>query len=201
MSEISRGVVAVIRTDNPEWAYNLAKAFDSTSVIAIEITMTVPKALDVIHRLIDEGVQRVGGGTVRTLEQVESLAKMKASFAVSPHSDERIIKRCVELNLPVTPGTLTPSEMVRAMQWGATSAKVFPINSVGGLSYVKYVLEPLPDIPLVVSGGVTPEEVQKYLDLGCVGVCMGGALWDEKITASGDIALMNEYAKNALARM
>ena len=201
MSEISRGVVAVIRTDNPEWAYNLAKAFDSTSVISIEITMTVPKALDVIHRLIDEGVQRVGGGTVRTLEQVESLAKMKASFAVSPHSDERIIKRCVELNLPVTPGTLTPSEMVRAMQWGATSAKVFPINSVGGLSYVKYVLEPLPDIPLVVSGGVTPEEVQKYLDLGCVGVCMGGALWDEKITASGDIALMNEYAKNALARM
>ena len=201
MSEISRGVVAVIRTDNPEWAYNLAKAFDSTSVIAIEITMTVPKALDVIHRLIDEGVQRVGGGTVRTLEQVESLAKMKASFAVSPHSDERIIKRCVELNLPVTPGTLTPSEMVRAMQWGATSAKVFPINSVGGLSYVKYVLEPLPDIPLVVSGGVTPEEVQKYLDLGCVGACMGGALWDEKITASGDIALMNEYAKNALARM
>ena len=201
MSEISRGVVAVIRTDNPEWAYNLAKAFDSTSVIAIEITMTVPKALDVIHRLIDEGVQRVGGGTVRTLEQVESLAKMKASFAVSPHSDERIIKRCVELNLPVTPGTLTPSEMVRAMQWGATSAKVFPINSVGGLSYVKYVLEPLPDIPLVVSGGVTPEEVQKYLDLGCVGVCMGGALWDEKITASGNVALMNEYAKNALARM
>jgi 2-dehydro-3-deoxyphosphogluconate aldolase/(4S)-4-hydroxy-2-oxoglutarate aldolase len=201
MSEISRGVVAVIRTDNSEWAYNLAKAFDSTSVIAIEITMTVPKALDVIHRLIDEGVQRVGGGTVRTLEQVESLAKMKASFAVSPHSDERIIKRCVELNLPVTPGTLTPSEMVRAMQWGATSAKVFPINSVGGLSYVKYVLEPLPDIPLVVSGGVTPEEVQKYLDLGCVGVCMGGALWDEKITASGNIALMNEYANNALARM
>ena len=201
MSEISRGVVAVIRTDNSEWAYNLAKAFDSTSVIAIEITMTVPKALDVIHRLIDEGVQRIGGGTVRTLEQVESLAKMKASFAVSPHSDERIIKRCVELNLPVTPGTLTPSEMVRAMQWGATSAKVFPINSVGGLSYVKYVLEPLPDIPLVVSGGVTPEEVQKYLDLGCVGVCMGGALWDEKITASGNIALMNEYANNALARM
>ena len=201
MSEISRGVVAVIRTDNSEWAYNLAKAFNSTSVIAIEITMTVPRALDIIHRLIDEGVQRVGGGTVRTLEQVESLAKMKASFAVSPHSDERIIKRCVELNLPVTPGTLTPSEMVRAMQWGATSAKVFPINSVGGLSYVKYVLEPLPDIPLVVSGGVTPEEVQKYLDLGCVGVCMGGALWDEKITASGNIALMTEYANNALARM
>ena len=136
MSEISRGVVAVIRTDNPEWAYNLAKAFDSTSVIAIEITMTVPKALDVIHRLIDEGVQRVGGGTVRTLEQVESLAKMKASFAVSPHSDERIIKRCVELNLPVTPGTLTPSEMVRAMQWGATSAKVFPINSEIGRAHV-----------------------------------------------------------------
>ena len=201
MSEISRGVVAVIRTDNSEWAYNLAKAFNSTTVIAIEITMTVPRALNIIHRLIDEGVQRVGGGTVRTLEQVESLAKMKASFAVSPHSDERIIKRCVELNLPVTPGTLTPSEMVRAMQWGATSAKVFPINSVGGLSYVKYVLEPLPDIPLVVSGGVTPEEVQKYLDLGCVGVCMGGALWDEKITASGNIALMTEYANNALARM
>ena len=198
---VKRGVVAVIRTDNPEWAYNLARGFDSTSVTAIEITMTVPKALDVIKRLIDEGVQRVGGGTVRTIAQVEALASMKAAFAVSPHSDEKIIKRAVELQLPVTPGTLTPSEIVRVLQWGATSAKVFPINSVGGLSYVKAILEPLPEIPLVVSGGVTPEEVQKYLDLGCVGVCMGGALWDEKVTATGDIGKITEYANNALSRM
>ena len=197
----TRGVVAVIRTDNPDYAYWLAKGFDSTKVSAIEITMTVPNALDIIHRLIDEGVRRVGGGTVRTIAQVEALAKMNASFAVSPHSDERIIKRAVELNLPVTPGTLTPSEIVQVLQWGATSAKVFPINSVGGLSYVKYILEPLPDVPLVVSGGVTPEEVQKYLDLGCVGVCMGGTLWDEKVTSTGDIAKITEYANNALARM
>jgi 2-dehydro-3-deoxyphosphogluconate aldolase / (4S)-4-hydroxy-2-oxoglutarate aldolase len=124
----TRGVVAVIRTDNPDYAYWLAKGFDSTKVSAIEITMTVPNALDIIHRLIDEGVRRVGGGTVRTIAQVEALAKMNASFAVSPHSDERIIKRAVELNLPVTPGTLTPSEIVQVLQGALRAQKYFPLT-------------------------------------------------------------------------
>jgi 2-dehydro-3-deoxyphosphogluconate aldolase/(4S)-4-hydroxy-2-oxoglutarate aldolase len=201
MTKNDSGVVAVIRTDSPEIAYTLAKAFDRTNVSAIEITMTVPNALDVIKNLLSEGVERLGGGTVRTLDQVNSLAAMGAAFVVSPHSDEALIRRCAELKIACTPGTLSPSEMVQAMQWGATSLKIFPISAVGGLPFVNSVLEPLPDLKLVVSGGVQPQEVRSYIQAGCVGVCMGGALWDQKIAESGDIAKATDYALAALAKM
>jgi 2-dehydro-3-deoxyphosphogluconate aldolase/(4S)-4-hydroxy-2-oxoglutarate aldolase len=201
MSEKLLGVVGVIRTEDSQIAYNLAKAWNPTAISNIEITMTVPNALEIIERLIGEGVTRLGGGTVRTVEQVQALAKMGAAFAVSPHADERVIKTAVDLGLPVTPGALTPTEIVQVMQWGASAAKVFPINSVGGLSYVESVLEPLPDARLVVSGGVQPAEVQSYLKLGCVGVCMGGALWDLELARSGDIQKLTAYAEHALLSM
>lgn len=201
MSEKLAGVVGVIRTDNPEYAYRLAKAWNDTAIAQIEITMTVPSALDVIQKLIGEGVTRLGGGTVRTVEQIQALHKMGAAFAVSPHTDEAVIRTAVQLGLPVTPGALTPSEIVRVMELGASAAKLFPINSVGGLDYVKAILEPLPDLKLVVSGGVQPNEVQDYLKLGCVGVCMGGALWSLETVASGDIAAIRSEAEQALQDM
>jgi len=198
---MSSGVIAVIRTEESEYALTLGRGFSETDVDAIEITMTVPDALGVIERLIGEGVKRVGGGTVRTIEQVQRLSKIGASFVVSPNLDEKIVKEAVNLGIPVTPGTLTPSEMVQAMQWGATSQKVFPINAVGGQSYVKSVLEPLPDLSLVVSGGVQTYEVNSYLDLGCVGVCLGAALWRLEDAASGQSQKVRAYAEAALARV
>ena len=201
MSSKLNGVVGVIRTNDEQAAYRLAKAWNPTSMTSIEITMTVPNALNIIEKLLAEGVTRLGGGTVRTVEQVRALSKMGAAFAVSPHSDERIIKEAVDLGLPVTPGAMTPSEIVRVMQMGATSAKVFPIKSVGGLSFVEAILEPLPELKLVVSGGVQPAEVQSYLRLGCVGVCMGGALWTEELANEGNIEKLTQYAQNALESM
>ena len=195
------GVIAVIRTDDPEIAVTLARGFNSTSVDAIEITMTVPNALEVIEKLIQEGVTRLGGGTVRTIEQVQRLRSMGAAFGVAPNLDEAILKEAVRLGLPFTPGTLTPSEMVRAQQLGATSLKVFPISAVGGIEFVHSILEPLPDLALVVSGGVQPAEVRSYIDAGCVGVCMGGALWSQEIAATHDVSAVQSYAHKALERI
>ncbi|MFZ9284109.1 MAG: bifunctional 4-hydroxy-2-oxoglutarate aldolase/2-dehydro-3-deoxy-phosphogluconate aldolase, partial [Candidatus Nanopelagicales bacterium] len=172
-----------------------------TSVIAIEVTMTVPDAPKVIEQLIGEGVKRVGAGTVRTVDQVKQLAKIGANFVVSPHLDIDVVKAAVDHGIPTTPGCLSPSEMVRAMQLGASSVKVFPINSVGGLDFVNFVLEPLPDLPIVVSGGVTPEQVNFYLSAGVVGVCLGGALWLPEIVSTGDVAKAKAYAENALAKI
>jgi 2-dehydro-3-deoxyphosphogluconate aldolase/(4S)-4-hydroxy-2-oxoglutarate aldolase len=198
---MNSGVIAVIRTDDPEIAATLARGFNSTSVDAIEITMTVPNALEVIEKLIQEGVTRLGGGTVRTIEQVQRLRSMGAAFGVAPNLDEAILKEAVRLGLPFTPGTLTPSEMVRAQQLGATSLKVFPISAVGGIEFVHSVLEPLPDLALVVSGGVQPAEVRSYIDAGCVGVCMGGALWSQEIAATHDVSAVQNYARKALERI
>lgn len=195
------GVIAVIRTDDPEIALTLGRGFNATTVDAIEITMTVPNALEVIERLIGEGVKRVGGGTVRTIEQVRKLSKIGASFAVAPNLDEIILKEAVSLGLAYTPGTLTPSEMVRAMQLGATSTKIFPISSVGGINFVTSVLEPLPDLTIVVSGGVQPEEVNAYLAVGCVGVCLGGALWNLEIASKGQVGAVEEYARAVMEKV
>jgi len=198
---MNSGVIAVIRTDDPDIALTLARGFNSTSVNAIEITMTVPNALEVIEKLIEEGVTRLGGGTVRSIEQVQRLHSMGAAFGVAPNFDEAILKEAVRLGLPFTPGTLTPSEMVRAQQMGATSLKVFPISAVGGIEFVHSVLEPLPDLALVVSGGVQPAEVRSYIDAGCVGVCMGGALWSQEIAATHDVSAVQNYASKALERI
>jgi 2-dehydro-3-deoxyphosphogluconate aldolase/(4S)-4-hydroxy-2-oxoglutarate aldolase len=195
------GVIAVIRTDDPEIALTLARGFNATSVDAIEVTMTVPNALNVIEKLIAEGVTRLGGGTVRTIEQVQRLRSMGAAFGVAPNMDEAILKEAVRLGLPFTPGTLTPSEMVRAQQLGATSLKVFPISAVGGIEFVHSDLEPLPDLALVVSGGVQPSEVRSYIDAGCVGVCMGGALWTQEIASTHDVSAVHSYASKALERI
>jgi len=195
------GVIAVIRTDDPEIALTLARGFNTTSVDAIEVTMTVPNALDVIEKLITEGVTRIGGGTVRTIEQVQRLRSMGAAFGVAPNMDEAILNEAVRFGLPFTPGTLTPSEMVRAQQLGATSMSICPISAVGGIEFVHSVLEPLPDLALVVSGGVQPSEVRSYIDAGCVGVCMGGALWTQEIASTHDVSAVHSYASKALERI
>ena len=195
------GVIAVIRTDDPEIALTLARGFNATSVDAIEVTMTVPNALQVIEKLLAEGVTRLGGGTVRTIEQVQRLQSMGAAFGVAPNLDEAILKEAVRVGLPFTPGTLTPSEMVRAQQLGATSLKVFPISAVGGIEFIHSVLEPLPDLALVVSGGVQPAEVRSYIDAGCVGVCMGGALWSQEIAMTQDVKAVYDYACASLERI
>ena len=195
------GVIAVLRTNSSEDALTLGRALADTLVIAIEVTMTVPDAAKVIEQLIGEGISRVGAGTVRSVDQVKQLAKIGANFVVSPHLDVEVVKAAVDLGIPTTPGCLSPSEMVKAMQLGATSVKIFPINSVGGLDYVNYVLEPLPDLPIVVSGGVTPEQVNSYLAAGVVGVCLGGALWTPEIVGKGDVAGAKAYATAALAKI
>ena len=195
------GVIAVIRTGNPDHALLIARALSDTVVDSIEVTLTVPNAIEVIKTLVREGVERVGAGTVRTVAQVKEVANVGGEFVVSPHSDREVIEVAVKHGLKVTPGALTPTEMVQAMKWGASAVKIFPIWAVGGVEYVRSVLEPLPDLPIVVSGGATPEEVKEYLKLGVKGVCLGGALWKQEIVSTGSITASHQYAVQALSRM
>lgn len=195
------GIIAVIRTHNPDDALLIARALDDTIIDAIEVTLTVPDALKVIKTLVREGIERVGAGTVRTVAQVRDVANVGGEFVVSPHSDREVIEAAVKYGLKVTPGALTPTEMVQAMKWGASAVKIFPIWAVGGIEYVRSILEPLPDLPIVVSGGATPEDVKGYLKLGVKGVCLGSALWKQDIVSTGSIAAVYECAVRALSRM
>lgn len=137
------GVFAVVRTPNRAHALTIGRGLAGTGVAAIEITMTVPHAVDVIADLTREGIIRVGAGTVRTLDQVDACARAGARFIVSPHLDQTLVEATLERGLTAIPGTLTPSEIVAALDMGASAAKVFPIQTVGGLTFVRAVLEPV----------------------------------------------------------
>jgi 2-dehydro-3-deoxyphosphogluconate aldolase/(4S)-4-hydroxy-2-oxoglutarate aldolase len=193
----ARGVIAVLRTDSAQTALALGRGFAPTSLAGIEVTMTVPDAVTVIATLVAEGVQRVGAGTVRTLAQVDACVEAGASFIVSPHLDPALVERCVQLGVPVVPGTMTPSEMVRAMELGAAAVKVFPISAIGGHVTVKTLLEPLPDARIVVSGEVTLAEAPAYFAAGAWAACVGRSLWPPQI-ALHDQSAVRDHVQQAL---
>jgi 2-dehydro-3-deoxyphosphogluconate aldolase / (4S)-4-hydroxy-2-oxoglutarate aldolase len=193
-----RGVIAVLRTDSAQLALTLSRGFAQTTLAGIEVTMTVPDAVKVIATLVAEGVQRVGAGTVRTLAQVDACVEAGASFIVSPHLDPALVERCVRHGVPVVPGTMTPSEMVRAMELGAAAVKLFPVSAIGGHVTVKALLEPLPDARIVVSGEVTLPEAPAYFAAGAWAACVGRSLWPTGIASAGDESTVREYAQRAL---
>jgi 2-dehydro-3-deoxyphosphogluconate aldolase/(4S)-4-hydroxy-2-oxoglutarate aldolase len=198
ISEIPRGVVAVIRTNDPRHALTLARGLAGTSVAAIEVTLTVPDAVDVIAQLTAEGVTRVGAGTVRSAAQVEACVRAGAQFIVSPHTDPEIVAAALRCGVAVVPGALTPSEIAHALALEATAVKIFPVNAVGGLAYVQAVLEPLPEVRLVVSGGIAPKDVPAYLAGGAWAACLGSSLWQPASVESGDVDAVWEFATKVL---
>ncbi|MFD1117435.1 bifunctional 4-hydroxy-2-oxoglutarate aldolase/2-dehydro-3-deoxy-phosphogluconate aldolase [Sphaerisporangium aureirubrum] len=187
-----------MRTGSAEHALTIGRALSGTRVAAVEVTFTVPDAVGVIARLVGEGAGNVGAGTVRTVGQVRECAQAGGGFVVSPHTDAAVVREAVDLGLVAVPGALTPSEMVAAIGLGAHAAKVFPVGAVGGVEYVRSVREPLPDVPLVVSGGITPEQVPAYLAAGAVAVCLGKVLWREEDVAAGDVEAVRRYASAVL---
>ena len=138
-------MIAVIRTSTATTALALARGLAATDVTGIEVTLTVPDAVNVIATLVSEGITRVGAGTVRTVDDVTACADAGATFLVSPYLEPRLVEAAVRLDIPVVPGALTPSEVAQAMSLGAAAVKIFPVSAVGGCSYVRALLEPLPD--------------------------------------------------------
>ena len=197
-SATSRGVIAVLRTDSPQTALTLGRGFAGTTLAGIEVTMTVPDAVNVIAALVAEGVGRVGAGTVRTVAQVDACVEAGASFIVSPHLDPALVERCVRHGVPVVPGAMTPSEIVRAMQLGAAAVKLFPVSAIGGHLTVRALLEPLPDARIVVSGEVTLPEAPAYFAAGAWAACVGRSLWLPELAAAGDESAVRDYAQRGL---
>lgn len=193
-----RGVVAVIRAPAAAIALTVGRGLAGTDVVGIEVTMTVPDAPDVIGALCSEGVTRVGAGTVRTLDQLKQCVDAGAGFLVSPHLDPQLVAAAVESGIPIVPGALTPTEIAAAIGLGAVAVKVFPVSAVGGPSYVRAVLEPLPDARLVVSGEVLPPEVPGYLAVGAWAACVGGSLWPREEAERGNVGAVRRHAAQVL---
>jgi len=184
-------VVAIFRRLSTAHAVMAARALAQGGVRAVEITMDSDNALDTLAALRDSlgDDVAVGAGTVMDLRSARSAADAGACFFVSPHSDEALIRDIHALGIPYVPGAFTASEIVRAWNAGATAVKVFPSSTVGP-RYIHDLLGPLRQIPLVPTGGITPETAAGFMAAGAWAVGVGAQLVPVDLVESGDEAAL-----------
>ena len=193
-------IVVIIRTLQAESALHLAQALIAGGVHCVEVTMTVPGALDVIKALAanaPDGVL-IGAGTVLGAADARACIEAGAQFVVSPTCETDIIRPCREAGVVAIPAGMTPTEIMLAWRVGAHVVKVFPAGAVGGPAYIKAVRGPLPEIPLWVSGLVQPSEAQAYLAAGAQIVGLNAASLPQASIDAGDWTVVAECARAML---
>jgi len=175
LEEIQKiGIVPVVVLDDAKDAEPLAKALCEGGLPCAEVTFRTEAAEESI-RIISKKYPEmlVGAGTVLTIEQVDRAVAAGAKFIVSPGFNPRIVKYCLDKNIPVTPGTQTPSEMEQALELGLDVVKFFPAEPAGGLSMIKAVAAPYTKLKFMPTGGINLSNVEDYLKYDRILACGG----------------------------
>jgi 2-dehydro-3-deoxyphosphogluconate aldolase/(4S)-4-hydroxy-2-oxoglutarate aldolase len=190
-------VAGVIRTENPEAAFQACLAAIEGGIGTVEVTTSVPSCFDIVHGLVAStgGGTPIGIGTVWDAGAVREAKHAGAAFIVTPVLLPEIADVCRQHDILCVMGALTPTEIYQARLAGAQLVKVFPISAVGGPGYLKSLSGPMPGVPLWVSGGVQLAEVEEYLRLGVKAVGLTTALFDPDLLARGDFAAITERAR------
>jgi 2-dehydro-3-deoxyphosphogluconate aldolase/(4S)-4-hydroxy-2-oxoglutarate aldolase len=184
-------VVAIARGLDPSSMVDIAGALIDGGVTAFEVTLNSRSALDAIAAVraaVPAGRLLVGAGTVLDRASAEAAVGAGAQFLVMPHTDLELIDWAAGRDVPVFPGAFTPTEILAAWRAGATAVKLFPASAVGP-SFVRELRGPLPEIPLIPTGGVTAENAPDFIRAGAVAVGLGS--W---LTGAGDPATIRARA-------
>jgi 2-dehydro-3-deoxyphosphogluconate aldolase / (4S)-4-hydroxy-2-oxoglutarate aldolase len=190
------GVVAIMRAKSSDQLLAAADAIKAGGVNAIEVTMTTPGALDVIHQAVARYGRDVlfGAGTVLDPESARAAILAGAQFVVAPSLNMKTIRLCKRYAVPVMPGAYTPTEIVTAWEAGADIVKVFPA-SVGGPEYIKAIKAPLPQISLMPVGGVDLDTTAAFVRAGADVVAVGSALVEQKLLDAKDFDTITDRAR------
>lgn len=170
-------IVAILRSDSADRFPEVADTLRQAGVRAVEFTLTTPGVLDALREYaqsLPDGLA-LGAGTVTTPREAEAAVAAGAEYLITPATSPEVIAEARRLGVPVLPGALTPTEVLAAWQAGATMVKLFPA-SVGGPAYVRGLRAPLPDVPLVPTGGIRLEDAADYLRAGATALGMGSPL-------------------------
>jgi len=171
------GIVPVIRTASPQEARFAAEAVWQGGIPIVEITMTIPQALDVISELVKDMPRLlVGAGTVVNQELALQCFDAGAQFFVTPGFSQKTVAAAHNLDMLIMAGALTPTEVMTAWDAGVDFVKIFPCSNMGGPSYIKALKGPLPNVPLVPTGGVNLETAADYIRAGAAALGVGGEL-------------------------
>ena len=195
------GVVAVVRAENAEQAVKIADACAAAGIAALEITFTVPGAVDVIKELAkvyNKGEIIVGAGTVLDPETARAAILAGAQYIVSPCLNVETVKLCNTYQVACMPGAMTIKEVVEAMQAGADVVKIFP-GEVFGPTFIKAIKGPIPQATLMPTGGVSLDNVHEWIKAGCVAVGVGGNLTAG--AKKGDYASITEIGKQFVQKV
>jgi len=193
---VNCGVVAIIRVASAQEAVAVCGAIAKGGVKPIEITMTVPGAIDAIKELKGAMGDNVllGAGTVLDPETARAVVLAGAEFVVCPTLNLEVIEVCRRYSKIVVPGAFTPTEILTAWEAGADIVKVFPAT-VGGPRYLRDIRGPLPQIRLMPVGGVNIDNTPDFIKAGAVGVAAGTSLVDRKAVSEGKYDIITENAK------
>jgi 2-dehydro-3-deoxyphosphogluconate aldolase/(4S)-4-hydroxy-2-oxoglutarate aldolase len=191
------GIVPVVRASSAKQAIAAAVAVAAGGISIVEVTMTVPGALDAITQLVKTLGKEVivGAGTVLDTEAARQCFDAGAEFLVSPGLDLGTVKAANQAGKLIMAGALTPTEVITAWKGGADFVKVFPASAVGGASYLKALRGPLPQIPLVPTGGVNLNTAADFLKAGASALGIGGELVLAAALTSGNVAQITELAR------
>jgi 2-dehydro-3-deoxyphosphogluconate aldolase/(4S)-4-hydroxy-2-oxoglutarate aldolase len=197
LAEIRRTrIIAIVRGVEESDAERLAEALRLGGITVMEITMNTPGAERMIRRLRETFVGKmfIGAGTVTDSEELAKALEAGASFAVTPNTDEEVIRQAADAGIPIFPGAMTPSEIVRAWKAGATAVKLFPSASLG-LGYIQELQGPLSHIPMIAVGGVRPDNIAEFLRAGCYAVGVGSSIVNLRQIKAGNWSWIEEQAR------
>ena len=195
------GVVPVVRASSEREPRTAADAVCEGGIPIVEITMTVPGAVEVIRELAKSRPPDVlvGAGTVLNAEAARRCLDAGAQFLVSPGLNLQVIQLALAEGKLMMAGALTPTEVITAWEAGADFVKVFPCGQVGGAKYIKALRGPLPQVPLVPTGGVNLHSAAEFLEAGAAALGVGGELVDADALRTGKPAIIVENARKLLA--
>lgn len=194
--------IAVIRSPEFALGWQMAQAVAAGGMGLIEITWNSDRPAHLIAHLRETLPHcTIGAGTLMTEGEVEEAIAAGAQYLFTPHTNLRLIETACRANVPMVPGTLTPTEIVTAWQAGASAVKVFPIEVVGGANYLRCLQGPLGQIPMIPTGGVTLENIGSFLEAGAIAVGLSGQLFPKQAIATGDWSQITALAETLRHRI
>lgn len=196
---LEKKVVAIMRAKDSEQLIETARAIQAGGMTVIEVTMTTPKALNVIEKARSMFANDVlfGAGSVLDAETARAAILAGAQFIVCPSLKLETINMCKRYSIPVMPGAFTPTEILTAWENGADVVKVFP-TSLGGASYIKAVKAPLPQVRMAAVGGVNLTNIAEFFKAGCELVGIGGELVSQDVLDKRDFETITDRTRKFL---
>ena len=191
------GLIPVLRARNAAQAHAVVKAMLAGGVTVVEVTMTVPGAVDLLKELRNEYGTKclLGAGTVTTAVEAEATIEAGAEFIVSPSFHPEVVAVTKARKKLSIPGALTPTEAITASRAGADYVKIFPCSAVGGASYLKALLAPFPHLKLIPTGGVTLQTAESFIKAGARALGVGSDLVNLAAVEAGHPETIIETAR------